>query len=92
MYFHLISQSDIGQPTLRFEVESEKIINYLYLMICNERRNNLIKEWNLLRAVACLSIVFLHSTTRIGAVVGMPELNSSYQFLEYCYVTLLQHL
>ncbi|WP_342545832.1 acyltransferase family protein [Lysinibacillus sp. FSL K6-4013] len=85
----MISQSDIGQPTLRFEVESEKIINYLYLMICNERRNNLIKEWNLLRAVACLSIVFLHSTTRIGAVVGMPELNSSYQFFRIllCYAT-----
>ncbi|WP_164525545.1 acyltransferase family protein [Siminovitchia acidinfaciens] len=30
----------------------------------------MIKEWNLLRAVACLSIVFLHSTTQTSRIVG----------------------
>ncbi len=35
----------------------------------------MIKEWNLLRTLACLSIVLLHSTTQIGRAIG-------YNFLE----------
>ncbi|MEK5066202.1 acyltransferase family protein [Cytobacillus sp. FSL R5-0596] len=34
----------------------------------------MIKEWNLLRVVACLSIVFLHSTTQTARVVGYPQI------------------
>lgn len=33
----------------------------------------MIKEWNLLRALACLSIVFLHSTTQAGRNAGYPQ-------------------
>ncbi len=33
----------------------------------------MIKEWNLLRFVACLSIVLLHSTTQTGLVAGFPQ-------------------
>ncbi|WP_261131774.1 acyltransferase family protein [Bacillus sp. Marseille-Q3570] len=33
----------------------------------------MIKEWNLLRFVACLSIVFLHSTTQTGISAGYPQ-------------------
>ncbi|MDP5275988.1 acyltransferase family protein [Chengkuizengella axinellae] len=33
----------------------------------------MIKEWNLLRVVACLSIVLIHSTTQIGMITGYPE-------------------
>ncbi|WP_077214954.1 acyltransferase family protein [Bacillus dakarensis] len=36
----------------------------------------MIKEWNLLRVVACLSIVLLHSTTQTAAVVGLPEIEN----------------
>lgn len=38
----------------------------------------MIKEWNLLRALACLSIVFLHSTTQMSAVINHPENNLYY--------------
>ncbi|WP_163144084.1 acyltransferase family protein [Bacillus sp. 22-7] len=34
----------------------------------------MIKEWNLLRVVACLSIVLLHSTTQTARVVGYPQI------------------
>ncbi|MFC2947697.1 acyltransferase family protein [Virgibacillus sediminis] len=30
----------------------------------------MVKEWNLLRAIACLTIVFLHSTTHIKYILG----------------------
>ncbi|WP_408007878.1 acyltransferase family protein [Pseudalkalibacillus sp. A8] len=33
----------------------------------------MVKEWNLLRFVACLSIVLLHSTTQTGLVAGFPQ-------------------
>ena len=34
----------------------------------------MIYEWNLLRTIACLSIVLLHSTTQISRQTGMPDL------------------
>ena len=48
----------------------------------------MIKEWNLLRVVACLSIVLLHSTTQIGNNVGYPEIDH-YHFYRIllCYAT-----
>ncbi|WHY83963.1 acyltransferase family protein [Neobacillus novalis] len=48
----------------------------------------MIKEWNLLRTIACLCIVFLHSTTRIGYIVGNPQ-NTVYNFgrVLLCYAT-----
>lgn len=36
----------------------------------------MVKEWNLLRTIACLSVVFLHSTTLIGREVGYPSMDS----------------
>ncbi|WP_210364127.1 acyltransferase family protein [Bacillus sp. REN3] len=33
----------------------------------------MIKEWNLLRAIACISIVLLHSTTQIQNYAGHPD-------------------
>lgn len=33
----------------------------------------MIKEWNLLRVLACLSIVFLHSTTQMSKVINHPQ-------------------
>ncbi|WP_173915585.1 acyltransferase family protein [Halobacillus sp. Marseille-Q1614] len=33
----------------------------------------MVKEWNYLRVLACLSIVFLHSTTHIGRQLGLPD-------------------
>lgn len=36
----------------------------------------MIKEWNLLRVIACLSIVLLHSTTQTANVVGYPEIDN----------------
>jgi probable poly-beta-1,6-N-acetyl-D-glucosamine export protein len=48
----------------------------------------MIKEWNLLRVIACLSIVFLHSTSQIGLVTGFPK-TEYYQLLRtiLCYAT-----
>lgn len=48
----------------------------------------MIKEWNLLRAIACLSIVFLHSTSQIGLATGFPK-TEYYQLLRtiLCYAT-----
>ncbi len=48
----------------------------------------MIKEWNLLRVIACLSIVFLHSTSQIGLATGFPE-TEYYQLLRtiLCYAT-----
>lgn len=48
----------------------------------------LIKEWNLLRFIACLSIVFLHSTTQSARVLGYPS-EEIYQFFRIllCYAT-----
>ncbi|RST59363.1 hypothetical protein D5F11_012265 [Siminovitchia terrae] len=38
----------------------------------------MIKEWNLLRALACLSIVFLHSTTQMSKIMDHPEIDLYY--------------
>ncbi|NDI34987.1 acyltransferase family protein [Chengkuizengella sediminis] len=48
----------------------------------------MIKEWNLLRVIACLSIVFLHSTTQTGNLAGYPN-NEFYELLRIllCYAT-----
>ncbi|MFG6495456.1 acyltransferase family protein [Fictibacillus sp. UD] len=48
----------------------------------------MIKEWNLLRVIACLSIVFLHSTSQIGIATGFPK-TEYYQLLRtiLCYAT-----
>lgn len=48
----------------------------------------MIKEWNLLRVIACLSIVLLHSTTQLGLAIGYPdiELYDFYRLL-LCYAT-----
>jgi membrane-bound acyltransferase YfiQ involved in biofilm formation len=48
----------------------------------------MIKEWNLLRTIACLSIVFLHSTSNIGVLTGFPK-TEFYQLLRVilCYAT-----
>ncbi|MFS1511006.1 acyltransferase family protein [Chengkuizengella sp. SCS-71B] len=48
----------------------------------------MIKEWNLLRVIACLSIVFLHSTTQTGNLTGYPN-NELYELLRIllCYAT-----
>ncbi|KRG15781.1 hypothetical protein ACA30_04150 [Virgibacillus soli] len=48
----------------------------------------MIKEWNFLRVLACLSIVFLHSTTNMGQVKGHPDIEI-YHFLRalLCYAT-----
>ncbi|WP_162990190.1 acyltransferase family protein [Mesobacillus foraminis] len=49
----------------------------------------MIKEWNLMRAVACLSIVFLHSTTLIARSVGHHPQLDLYRFfrIALCYAT-----
>lgn len=48
----------------------------------------MIKELNLLRTIACLSIVFLHSTTLMGRVVGHPQIEL-YHFsrIALCFAT-----
>ncbi|MCM3705708.1 acyltransferase family protein [Cytobacillus firmus] len=48
----------------------------------------MIKEWNLLRFVACLSIVLLHSTTQSARELGYPG-TEIYQFFRIflCYAT-----
>jgi probable poly-beta-1,6-N-acetyl-D-glucosamine export protein len=48
----------------------------------------MIKEWNLLRVIACLSIVFLHSTSQIGIATGFPK-TEYYQLIRtiLCYAT-----
>lgn len=48
----------------------------------------MIKEWNLLRVIACLSIVFLHCTTQIGLSSGYPDI-TNYHFYRMllCYAT-----
>ncbi|WP_160646039.1 acyltransferase family protein [Chengkuizengella marina] len=48
----------------------------------------MIKEWNLLRVIACLSIVFLHSTTQTGNLIGFPN-SQYYELLRIllCYAT-----
>ncbi|MFC7371411.1 acyltransferase family protein [Fictibacillus iocasae] len=48
----------------------------------------MIKEWNLLRTIACLSIVFLHSTSQVGLATGFPQ-SEYYQLLRtiLCYAT-----
>ncbi|WP_082233327.1 acyltransferase family protein [Halobacillus massiliensis] len=33
----------------------------------------MVREWNYLRVLACLSIVFLHSTTNMGRQLGLPD-------------------
>lgn len=38
----------------------------------------MIKEWNLLRTLACLSIVFLHSTTQLSKVIEHPHIDLYY--------------
>ncbi|WP_197468203.1 acyltransferase family protein [Fictibacillus phosphorivorans] len=48
----------------------------------------MIKEWNLLRTIACLSIVFLHSTSQVGLAMGFPK-TEYYQLLRtmLCFAT-----
>lgn len=48
----------------------------------------MVKEWDLLRVVACLSIVFLHSTTNVASVAGYVD-SDGYQFLRaiLCFAT-----
>lgn len=48
----------------------------------------MIKEWDLLRVIACLSIVFLHSTTNVAGVAGHVYIDG-YQFLRafLCFAT-----
>ncbi|ASV68238.1 acyltransferase family protein [Cytobacillus kochii] len=38
----------------------------------------MVKEWNLLRTIACLSVVFLHSSTQIGRSFGYPSIENMY--------------
>ncbi len=38
----------------------------------------MIKEWNLLRTLACLNIVFLHSTTQMSKVIDHPQIDFYY--------------
>lgn len=48
----------------------------------------MIKEWNLLRTVACLSIVLLHSTTHIGRAIGYPQIENYHIYrLILCFAT-----
>lgn len=35
----------------------------------------MVKEWNFLRAIACLSIVLLHSTTSVGRAIGYNQID-----------------
>ena len=48
----------------------------------------MIKEWSLLRVIACLSVVFLHSTSQIGFVMDPPDMKY-YDFFRIilCYAT-----
>ncbi|WHY71642.1 acyltransferase family protein [Fictibacillus enclensis] len=49
----------------------------------------MIKEWNLLRTIACLSIVFLHSTSQTAVSVGGYPASEAYSVLRValCYAT-----
>ena len=48
----------------------------------------MIKEWNMLRVLACLSIVFLHSTTYTGWTMGHLNIeNYHFYRLLLCYAT-----
>ena len=48
----------------------------------------MVKEWNLLRAVACLSVVLLHSTTQMGILLGGLQANYYDLFrIGLCYAT-----
>lgn len=48
----------------------------------------MIYEWNLLRAIACMSIVLLHSTTQIGRQIGMPDIEMYYLLrIALCFAT-----
>ncbi|WP_419961205.1 acyltransferase family protein [Psychrobacillus sp. BM2] len=48
----------------------------------------MIKEWNFLRAVTCLCIVFLHSTTWTASHVSYPEIEYYHLFrILLCYAT-----
>lgn len=48
----------------------------------------MIKEWNFLRAVTCLCIVFLHSTTQTASIVSYPEIEYYHLFrILLCYAT-----
>ena len=48
----------------------------------------MIKEWNLLRVISCLSIVFLHCTTQIGKSIGYPDIeNYHFYRMLLCYAT-----
>lgn len=38
----------------------------------------MVREWNLLRTIACLSVVFLHSSTQIGRSFGYPSIENMY--------------
>ncbi|AVR00506.1 hypothetical protein OBCHQ24_16335 [Oceanobacillus iheyensis] len=48
----------------------------------------MVKEWNLLRAVACLSIVLLHSSTQTAGVIGYSSVEK-YELIRIllCYAT-----
>ena len=49
----------------------------------------MVKEWNLLRVTACLSIVLLHSTTQTGRALGYVPQSELYEFFRIvlCYAT-----
>ncbi|WP_163539697.1 acyltransferase family protein [Gracilibacillus sp. YIM 98692] len=49
----------------------------------------MIKEWNYIRVLACLSIVFLHSNTYTRIVVGRPDIGDIYDIIRilFCYAT-----
>lgn len=48
----------------------------------------MVKEWNFLRAVACLSIVLLHSTTNTGRSLGYANIADLHFFrVLLCYAT-----
>lgn len=48
----------------------------------------MVKEWNLLRAVACMFIVLLHSTTNTGSAIGYPSIENYHLYrLLLCFAT-----
>ena len=48
----------------------------------------MVKEWNLLRTIACLTVVLLHSSTLIGREIGYPQLDSYHIFrIILCFAT-----
>ncbi|RSK28717.1 acyltransferase [Bacillus sp. HMF5848] len=48
----------------------------------------MVKEWNMLRVVACLSVVLLHSTTQTIYAVGAPKIiNYDLYRILLCYAT-----